>query len=160
MMTEALKLSPKTRLVLAAAVLAVAAAFPKHGFAATAPAGDAQVAEDANYDVKTEVVGDCLAGKECTAKITITSKGEFHVNDTYPFKFTAEAANVEFHGSGGNVFTGADFAREKTKGTMTVKFKPSAKGAVTITGKYKICICSNQICAPSTIDVAIPVTVK
>ena len=110
--------------------------------------------------MKTEVVGECKAGAECVARITVTSKGEFHVNDTYPFKFTAAAPNVEFHGSAGNVYTGGDFAREKTKGTMTIKFKPAAKGAVTITGKYKICICSDKICSPEVIDISIPVVVK
>ena len=43
---------------------------------------------------------------------------------------------------------------------MTIKFKPSAKGAVTLAGKYKVCFCTDQTCAPSVIDVSIPVTVK
>ena len=74
--------------------------------------------------------------------------------------YAAAAPNVEFHGSGGNVYAGGDFAREKTRGTMTIKFKPSAKGPITITGKYKICICSDKICSPQTVDISIPVNVK
>jgi len=31
---------------------------------------------------------------------------------------------------------------------------------MTIAGKYKICICSDKICSPQTIDVSIAVTVK
>jgi hypothetical protein len=125
---------------------------------ATAQAG---VAGD-SYQLKTEVVGECKAGTECTAKITINvTANDFHVNDQFPFKFTAaDAPGVEFHGSAGNVFKDGDFVREKKTATMTVKFKPSAKGNVTIGGKYKICVCSEQNCQPTTIDVSIPVVVK
>ena len=123
------------------------------------------IQEDSSaYAITTATVGDCKAGADCTATITITAKGEYHVNETYPFKFTAAAAPpaaVEFHGASGNVFTGADFARQgKTAGVMTVKFKPAAKGKVAITGTYKICICTDKICQPSTTQVTIDVDVK
>ena len=120
------------------------------------------IQEDSSaYAITTATVGDCKAGADCTATITITAKGEYHVNETYPFKFTAAAPGVEFHGASGNVFTGADFARQgKTAGVMTVKFKPAAKGKVTITGTYKICICTDKICQPSTTPVTIDVDVK
>src|SRR5207244_8567544 len=103
----------------------------------------------------TEVVGDCKAGSECTAKITINvTDAEFHVNDQYPFKFTATPPDgVELHGSSGNVFQNGDFVREKKSATMTVKFKPSAKGNVTIAGKYKICVCSGKKWQPQPMDV-------
>ncbi len=94
-------------------------------------------------------------------KLTATTKGEFHVNESYPFKLTLAAPGVEFHGSSGATFTGGDFARTgKTVGVMTIKFKPSAKGDITLAGKYKVCFCTDKECAPSTIDVSIPVTVK
>jgi hypothetical protein len=132
------------------------------------PSGEAQpqtqVQEDAKpYALETATVGDCKAKEECTATIKITAQGDFHVNETYPFKFTAKADGVEFHGSGeGNaVFTGGAFARQgKTVGLMTVKFKPSAPGNLAITGTYKICICNEKICQPSTTPVTINVNVK
>jgi hypothetical protein len=155
-------------LVGAALAVSIATVWATHGTAVAAPAQGssssagqpAPIAGDP-YEVKTEVVGDCKAGAECTAKITIhVTDAEFHVNDQYPFKFTANAAGVEFHGSGGNVFQGGDFVREKKSATMTIKFKPAAKGSLTIGGKYKICVCSEKTCQPSTIDVSIPVNVK
>lgn len=154
----------KIRALAGAATLALAAAFvPGLGHAATAShdlqAG--QVEEGANYDLKPETVGDCKVGAECVVKLTATTKGDYHVNDTYPFKLTLAAAGVEFHGSGGATFAGSDFERQgKTVGVMTIKFKPSAKGQVTLTGKYKVCFCTDQTCAPSVVDVSIPVTVK
>ena len=134
------------------------------GHGAAAPRADATVATVSGdpFNVKTEVIGDCKVGSECTAKITISViADEYHVNDQYPFKFTADAIpNVEHHGAGGNVYQAADFVREKKTATMTVHFKPSAKGNVTLTGKYKICVCSDKTCEPRVIDVAIPVLVK
>ena len=44
-------------------------------------------------------------------------------------------------------------------GTM-LKFKPSAPGNLAITGTYKICICNDKICQPSTTPVTINVNVK
>ena len=152
-------------LVGGALALTVATAWSTH--AACAPtqesaraATQTQISGDP-FEVKSEVVGDCKAGAECTAKITINvTDAEFHVNDQYPFKFTATAAGVEFHGASGAVFEKGDFVREKKSATMTIKFKPAAKGPLTITGKYKICVCSEKTCAPATIDVSIPVNVK
>ncbi len=157
--TKALRSSLKLALG-AASVLAVTLVAPASH--AAAPGGTVVSVEGADsYDLKPEVVGDCKAGAECVVKLTATTKGEFHVNDSYPFKLTLAAAGVEFHGSQGAVYTGADFERQgKTVGVMTIKFKPSAKGAITLTGKYKVCFCTDKECAPSVVDVSIPVTVK
>jgi hypothetical protein len=163
MKNEAVSIRPLAKIVFGTALaLAIGAATPAVSHAATSHEPSATQVEDAQpYDVKTEVVGDCKVGAECVAKITISAKGEFHVNESYPFKFTANAANVELHGAKGATFQDADFERQgKTTGVMTVKFKPSAKGPMTIAGKYKICICSDKICSPQTIDVSIAVTVK
>ena len=113
------------------------------------------------YTITTATAGECKVGAECTATITIEATGDYHVNESYPFKFTAAAPGVEFHGASGNVYTGGDFARvSKTKGVMTLKFKPAAKGDVAITGAYKICICTDKICQPTTTDVTVNVRVK
>jgi hypothetical protein len=149
-----------------ALALALAAVCPTLGHAAERAAEPQQATPDQvqdgqPFDVKTEVIGECKAGSECVAKITVSAKGEFHVNESYPFKFTAAADKVEFHGSGGNVFAAGDFERQgKTVGVMTVKFKPAEKGPGTITGKYKICICSDKICSPQVIDVSIAFNAK
>ena len=160
-MTKFPRLHSSLRLALgAASFLTVAAALPQTSLAAASRAPVVRV-EEGNYDLKPEVVGDCKVGAECVVTLTATTKGEFHVNESYPFKLTLAGPGVEFHGSSGATFTGGDFARQgKTVGVMTVKFKPSAKGAITLTGKYKVCFCTDKECAPSTIDVSIPVTVK
>jgi hypothetical protein len=153
---------PTLCLGLGAALVAAMALSPRTSSAAVSFRGEAvQIEEGGNYDLRPEVVGECKVGQECIVKLTATTKGEFHVNDSYPFKLTLAAPGVEFHGSGGATFTGGDFERQgKTVGIMTIKFKPTAKGPMTLAGKYKVCFCTDKECAPSTIDVSIPVTVK
>jgi len=147
-------------LLIGAATAAVSLS-PRASFAATERGSAARVEEGGSYDLNPEVVGECKVGQECVVKLTATTKGEFHVNDSYPFKLTLAAPGVEFHGSSGATFVGGDFERRgKTVGVMTVKFKPSAKGPLTLTGKYKVCFCTDKECAPATIDISIPVTVK
>lgn len=150
----------------AVTVLAIATGCSRDNVAQAAPPADqapAQVQDDAQpFAIETATVGECKAGSECTATIKITAKGDYHVNDTYPFRFTAGAnPGVEFHGSGGNVFSGGDFARQgKTVGVMTLKFKPKDKGNLAITGAYKVCICTDKICQPTTTNVTVNVVVK
>src|ERR1700729_1083515 len=120
----------------AATLFAAAVVSPRTSFAAPAESPVTQLEQSGNYDLVPEVVGECKAGAECVVKLTATTKGEFHVNDSYPFKLTLAAAGVEFHGSSGATFTGADFERQgKTVGVMRIKFKPAAKGAITLAGK-------------------------
>ncbi len=155
--------NPLFGLGLGAAALAVAAVSlaPRTSSAAVTGEVAHAVEEGGNYDLKPEVVGECKVGQECVVKLTATTKGEFHVNDSYPFKLTLAAPGVEFHGSGGATFAASDFERQgKTVGVMTIKFKPAAKGPITLAGKYKVCFCTDKECAPSTIDVSIPITVK
>jgi len=148
-----------------AAVLAIATGCSRDNVAKASPAEtqpEQLQDEPQSYTIDTATVGDCKAGAECTATIKITAKGEYHVNETYPFRFTANAVpGVDFKGSGGNVYTGGDFARQgKTAGVMTVKFVPKDKGSITIAGPYKICICTDKICQPTTTNVSFAVNVK
>jgi hypothetical protein len=155
-------LRPLFSLALGVATLVAAATVsPLTSLAAPAESPVTQLEQSGNYDLVPSVVGECHAGAECVVKLTATTKGEFHVNESYPFKLTLTGGGVEFHGSGGATFTAGDFERQgKTVGVMTIKFKPAAKGNLTLTGKYKVCFCTDKECAPSTIDVSIPVTVK
>jgi hypothetical protein len=142
--------------------LAVGVAWASHGLAAPAHSNrqPLPIAGGDAYSIKSEVVGECKAGSECTAKITINvTDADHHTNDSFPFKFAAAAPGVEFHGTGGNVFTGkcssptADFScgADHKSATMVVKFKPTAKGPLAITGDLKICVCTDKNCEPTTI---------
>ncbi len=46
-------------------------------------------AETDNYLAEIKATGDYKAGKEGTVEITFSTKGDYHINDQYPYKFKA-----------------------------------------------------------------------
>jgi hypothetical protein len=95
----------------------------------------------------------CAAGANCAVALTLVATGDYHINDEYPYKFKAdEARGVTFlgtDGAGKNVFSKSahDWTKtdEKT-GKMIVAFNPTDKGSTTITGTFKLSVCSRQNC--------------
>jgi len=127
-----------------------------------------QVATGNNFTVNANVAA-CSANADCKIDLKLEAKGDFHVNKEYPYKFKATAANgVTFLGkdaAGADTFskTAGDFTLDSGNeklGTMTIKFKPASKGAVTIAGVFKLSVCSAQNCQLETANVSIPVTVR
>jgi len=135
-------------------------------WASAADAG--QVATGDNYVINAST-SSCRAGGECTVALRLEAQGAFHVNKEYPYKFTAnDTSGVEFLGhdpSNKNRFSKAagDFALDASNekvGTMTVRFKPSSRGSVSISGLFKFSVCSAQNCQLGQATVTVPVAVR
>lgn len=93
----------------------------------------------------------CRAGEACAVTLRLQPQGDYHVNKEYPYKFIAtKTAGITYLGSADpDTFTRAagDYREEGEKSaTMTVKFKPAARGEVTISGTYKLSVCSADNC--------------
>lgn len=106
----------------------------------------------------------CRAATDCVMTINLQPTSGFHVNKEYPYKFTAVATpNVTFLGKGdASVFSRAsgDFAEASpTSGVMTVRFKPAGPGEVSLTGTYKLSVCSADQCQIEQQAIALTVTV-
>jgi len=161
----------------AATVLAIATGCSRDSEAATAKTDDKAAAapvvaagnhvDGPNFKLDATPEGDCKAGATCAVVLRLEAAGDYHINKEYPYKFKAEnAANLEFQGTdaaGKNVFskTAGDFKIEGEKiGTLRVKFKPTAKGNVIITGKYKMSVCSAQDCKLESPDIQATIAVK
>lgn len=132
-------------------------------WATAASAG--QVAKGNNFTVDA-TVGSCRAGAECTVSLKLTAGDGYHVNPEYPYKFTAnDTSGVEFLGknpSNKNQFTksAGDFTVNGEKvGTMTIRFKPASHGNVSVSGLFKLSVCSAQNCQLDQANVTVPVTV-
>jgi hypothetical protein len=122
---------------------------------------------DGNHFTIDAIAGDCAAGGSCAVTVKLVAQADYHINQQYPYKFTAiQAPGVTFLGTdtnGPHIFTktGGDFAiNDEKTGTMTVKFKPGAKGALSIGGTFKLSVCSAQNCQLEQQDIAVNVTVK
>ena len=150
-----------TRALLALALLSACSKDPAPTQStATAPAAkpSAHVTGD-NFKVDTQ--STCASG-ECTATIRLEATNAFHINDAYPYKFKGDPAEgITYEGkdsSGPDVFTkgAGDFAKQSEKvAVMTVKMK--AAKAQTVTGVFKMSVCSEANCQLEQPQVAIDV---
>jgi|HubBroStandDraft_2_1064218.scaffolds.fasta_scaffold433177_2 hypothetical protein len=148
-------------------------AMPKPSVAATAPrAQPAQVAAGPHVDgnhftLDGAPAADCAVGASCVVAIKLAAQAEYHINQQYPYKFTASpAAGVTFLGAdpaNPNVFTktAGDFAiNDEKTATMNVKFKVAQKGPVAIGGTFKLSVCSSANCQLEQQDLSVSVTAK
>jgi hypothetical protein len=107
----------------------------------------------------------CKKNEDCTLTLRLEAQGAYHINDSYPYKFTpgptkdSKPENVEFAKATFSKAEG-DFKKEAEKvGTMTVRFKPTA-AAGTIAGIYKMSVCSEQNCQLEQQEVTLKVDAK
>ena len=96
---------------------------------------------------------DCVAGAPCRVSLKLVATGDFHINDEYPYRFraeeTKEVAFAGTDGAGKTVFSKAagDWTKGDVKsGSMAVTFVPSDKGSKTISGIFKLSVCSKENC--------------
>jgi hypothetical protein len=141
-----------------------------HGAGATsAPAAGGDCGHTScgsNFFVDAVPPADCAVGANCTIALTLVATGAYHINDEYPYKFKADdAPRVAFQGSdpaGPNVFSKSASNWQKTgpqKGTMSVVFQSTEKGAKNIAGIFKFSVCSEQNCQLEQATLTTPVSV-
>jgi len=146
--------------------------------AAAATADMAQVAvpashvEGNNYKVDSKL-GDCAAGAECSGTIRLEALGAYHINDTYPYKFTVIGPDggtgvdgLEFLGKDPtrrHVFgkDNGDFDKQAEKvAVLRVRFKAQKPGKVAFAGRFKLSVCSEANCQLEQADVSFEGPVK
>jgi hypothetical protein len=122
--------------------------------AAAVPAGK-PLASKPFYRVDAGPPSRCASGAACEATLVLTALGDYHVNKEYPFKFVGEAAPAPALDGDGAFALG-----DAKHGTMTVKFKPAAAGTTTVSGTFKLSVCSEDTCEIETpkIELAVPVS--
>ena len=130
----------------------------------------AQVAAPSRVDGKTyrleaALEGECKVGATCVVAVRLDALGGFHINKEYPYKFKAEARR-RLRGTdaaGKNVFSkgAGDFKIDnETRATMRIRFKPEAKGNVTVSGTYKMSVCSAKECQLESQELSAVVAAK
>lgn len=119
---------------------------------------------DKDYDLVVATPG-CAVGEECSLSLTLSTKGGFHVNKEYPYKFTAAPSGAITYTAKAapNVFSKAsgDFTEQgETQAVMTVRYRAAEAGAQTLAGTYKMSVCSADQCRIVDPKVALAVTVR
>jgi hypothetical protein len=127
-----------------------------------------QVATGNNFVVNANVAA-CAANAECKVDLRLEAGPGFHVNAEYPYKFKAVAGpGLAFLGkdpTSTETFSKAagDFVLDASNehvGTMTVRFKPASKGNLSVTGVFKLSVCSAANCQLEQTNVTVPVVVQ
>jgi hypothetical protein len=111
---------------------------------ATAPGGASS--EGANYAVKLVVTGPCHKGQTCTADVIIQAKGDYHMNDKYPYKFKTHDPPPSGLTYPKPVVGRDDGQFEEKRGVLKVPFVADAAGDKTVGGTLSFSVCSSQNC--------------
>jgi hypothetical protein len=125
---------------------------------ATALASDK--ADTDSYVVEMKATGPYKAGAESTLEITLRTKGGYHTNDAYPYKFKVGDPAPEGIIFPKPVLLRADGSFEKTKGTFHVPFIAKKAGRSTIAGTLHLSVCSQDNCIMDKVALELPVDVK
>ena len=109
----------------------------------------------------------CVVGSACTITVRLEATGGYHINKEYPYKLVlSPTPNVEFLGrdpGSASTFSksAGDFVTaEEHVATMTARLKPSAKGTASISGIYKMSVCSDANCQVEQTKIALDVAVQ
>ncbi|MEO8884005.1 MAG: hypothetical protein ABI377_11435 [Devosia sp.] len=155
---------PSVRVVLVAALVA-AAALPAltaraAGDTATrlADAPSAKV-ETANFLVEITAPGPYKVGATGNVRVTLTTKGAFHINGQYPYRFKA-GAPPEGVAYPKPVLERSDAQFEEKKALFTVPFVASHAGKFNVGGIFHMSVCSAGSCIVQKTPLEVSVTVQ
>lgn len=132
---------------VAVAIVATVATVATASYATTSdPTFPASVKlEKENYVVEISAPGPFKVGVEGTAKITLTTKGDYHINPEYPYRFKAAAAanGLSYPKP---VLQRADGKFEEKKAVFNLPFVASQAGKFNVGGTFSLSVCSTGNC--------------
>jgi hypothetical protein len=114
--------------------------------------------ETENFLVEITAAGPFKVGKEGTARVTLTTKGVYHINPQYPYRFKAGTP------PGGlaypkPVLQRADGQFEEKRAVFNLAFVASQAGTFNVGGTFHLSVCSpgNCLVEKAPLDVAVSV---
>jgi hypothetical protein len=114
--------------------------------ASAAPAPGTAVVDDPNYTAKLLLAGPCRHAQPCTLDAEIVAKGEYHINDQYPYKFRASedpARGVTYP----KPLVGRDDGTfEHMRAVLRLPFVAATSGPVKVGGVLSLSVCSATNC--------------
>lgn len=100
--------------------------------------------ETDNYKAEIRLKGPYTKDAEGVFEVVLETKGDFHINEQYPYKFTPKSGGegVTYKGPVGR--EGGQF--DKTKAVLSVPFTATKSGSVVVGGKLSLSVCSDKNC--------------
>ncbi|HEY4117059.1 MAG TPA: hypothetical protein VGM56_04365 [Byssovorax sp.] len=138
-------------------------AAPRRG-AETAPAPVAPRAsssriETANYVLEATVPAGAKAGQEAAIEVRLTTKGDYHLNKQYPYKFKVASPPPEGVTFPKQVLERGDGAFEEKSCAFKVPFVAAKAGKTVVGGTLSMSVCSEANCVmdKQAVEVAVDV---
>lgn len=121
-------------------------------------AGTSAKVENENFKVELRSVGPYSKDAEGKFEVFLETKGEYHINEQYPYRFTPKTGveGVSYKGPVGRESGNFD----KTTATLSVPFTATKSGKVPVGGKLSLSVCSDKTCLMDKIDLEFEVDVK
>lgn len=137
-------------------------AAPARGSAAHESAAVAKgpKADTDSYVAEIKASGTYKAGAEGTVDITFATKGDYHINKQYPYKFKATDPAPEGISFPKPILQRADGTFEEKSGAFKVPFVVSKSGKATVSGTLSLSVCSDANCIMDKVELAVDVDVK
>jgi hypothetical protein len=156
---------PTRSLQTAVATLIIAACFPASR-ARAASDTEPSVATPASGKLETDTflaeispVGSYKAGAPASVKVSLTTKGVFHINAQYPYRFkTAPAPDGVTYSKA--VLDRADGQFEEKSAVFTLPFVAGHAGTFNISGVFHMSVCSPTNCVMQKAPLEVTVTVQ
>jgi hypothetical protein len=115
--------------------------------------------ETDNFVAEISPVGPYKAGAPATVKVSLTTKGVFHINGQYPYRFkTAPAPDGLSYSKA--VLERADGQFEEKTAVFTLPFVASHAGTFNVGGIFHMSVCSPTSCVVQKAPLDISITVQ
>lgn len=117
-------------------------------------------AETENYIAEIKASGEYKAGAEGVVEVTLTTKGDYHINKQYPYKFKAADPAPEGVTYPKPVLTRDSGTFDEKKGSFKVPFTVAKAGKATIGGTFYLSVCSDANCIMDKVALDLTVDMK
>ena len=114
--------------------------------AATAAGPARPSLDNANYRAEMKAQGPCKKDSTCTAEVLVEAKGEYHINDKYPYRFKLEDPPPEGIKYPKPVVGKEDGTMDERRVVLKVPFVSEASGAKKVAGTLSLSVCSAANC--------------
>lgn len=117
-------------------------------------------AETETYVAEMKASGAYAAGKEGVVEIALSTKGDYHINKQYPYKFKAADPAPEGVSFPKPVLTRDAGTFEEKKGSFKLPFVAAKAGKTTVKGTLYMSVCSDANCVMDKVELSLDVDVK
>jgi hypothetical protein len=101
--------------------------------------------DNANYRVLIRPSGSCKRAEMCSVEVSLEAKGEYHINDKYPYKFKVDdpPPGVKYPKP---IVSKDDAVVEEKKLSLKVPFVSETPGDKRVAGTFSLSVCSAANC--------------